>query len=459
MELGSALQRRLPAGSVVTDPDIVGSYSADHADWVVPGKAAAVVFPTSTEEVSAVVRLARQEGVPVVTRGAGSGLSGGAAAVDGCIVVCLDRMNRIIEVDEANQLAVVQPGVVNGDLKRAARAVGLWYPPDPASFEFSTIGGNLATNAGGLCCLKYGVTADFALGLEVVLSDGSVARFGRRTVKGVAGYDLTRLFVGSEGTLGIITEATVRLRPAPSAPATAVAVLPSLAAAGGAIEEIMRSGPVPSLLELMDRTTIRAVDDWQRMELDRDAAAIVLAQSDAPGGGALAEAAEMARRCEAVGATYTAVTDDPDEGEALLTARRLAYPALERLGATLLDDVAVPRSNLALLIEAVDEVSTRHGLTIGTFGHAGDGNLHPTIVYDRADQSSGERALAAFDDIVAAALALSGTVTGEHGVGVLKRAWLERELDAGAASLHRLLKDALDPDGILNPGKVTMSSK
>lgn len=452
--LTQRLREQLPADAVVDDRDIVLSYRADRAPWVPAGEPAVLVLPRTTLEVQAAVRVAGQLHVPIVVRGAGSGLSGGANAVDGCLVLCTSSMDEIVLLDVPNHLAVVQPGVLNAALSVAAAQEGLWYPPDPASFEFSSIGGNVATNAGGLCCVKYGVTADYVLGLEVVMADGSVVRTGRRTVKGVAGYDLTRLFVGSEGTLGIITEATLRLRAARSAPVTLAAEFPSLASAGVAVMDIMASGWTPALLELMDDVTVAAVDDWKNMGLDRAAAAVLLAQSDAGGAAGEEQVETFSECCRRAGASATFSTSDPREGEALLAVRRLAYPAMERLGATLLDDVAVPLSALPLLIREVQSIGAGHGLTIGTFGHAGDGNLHPTIVYDDHDAGATERARYAFGDIVRCALDLGGTITGEHGVGVLKREWLPHEVGSATMELHRSIKSALDPAGLLNPGKL-----
>lgn len=433
---------------------MVDAYRRDQTPLISAGNPLAVCFPTSTAEVAQTMRVAAGRRVPVVTRGAGSGLAGGANAVDGCIVLSTTRMDAILEIDDVDQHAVVQPGVLNGALKTACRAHALAYPPDPASFEFSTIGGNIATNAGGLCCVKYGVTRDYVLGLEVVLADGTILRTGRRTPKSVAGYDLTSLIVGSEGTLGIVTEATLRLRASASnAPSTAVATFASLEAAGDAVVAIMRSGVVPSLLEVMDQTTLRAVERWQRMELDTEAAALLLVQSDQPGAGAAADIEVVTGLCDGAGADAVIASDDPEEGAMLLAARRFAYPALERLGATLLDDVAVPRRRIPELLAGIGEIGHAGGVTIGTFGHAGDGNFHPTIVYDREDASAHDAALAAFDAIVRLALSLGGTVTGEHGIGLLKRSHLALELSDVAAGVHHAIKHALDPLGILNPGK------
>ncbi|HVF74462.1 MAG TPA: FAD-linked oxidase C-terminal domain-containing protein [Acidimicrobiales bacterium] len=447
------LRATLDASSVVTDPDVFEAFRHDQSTWAEPGMPSVLVRPRTTDEVVRIVRAANRYRVPIVPRGAGSGLSGGATAIEGCIVLSLDRMDAVLDVAPDDLVAVVQPGVLNGTLKATVAEEGLWYPPDPASAAFSSLGGNIATNAGGLCCLKYGTTRHWVLGLEAVLGDGRVVRTGGRTVKSVAGYDLTGLLVGSEGTLGVVTEATLRLAPAPPPRATLVAVFPTLAQAGAAVVAVVRR-VVPSMLEIMDRTTVRAVDDWKRMELDRDAAALVLAQSDAPTPDARRrELDAVAELCRDHGALYEVATDDPDEGEQLLMARRLAYPALERLGATVLDDVSVPRSAVASLVSACEQVADEHGVIVATFGHAGDGNLHPTIVYDRNDAGSCQRARTAFEAVVNAAVSLGGTVTGEHGVGSLKHSLLPLEIDPVRTAVHQDLKRALDPNGILNPGR------
>ncbi|MGH2677523.1 MAG: FAD-binding oxidoreductase, partial [Actinomycetota bacterium] len=416
----------------------------------------AAVRPASTAEVQEILRIASRHRVPVVPRGAGSGLSGGANAVDGCVVLLLTAMDRVLEIDRDSLFAVVQPGVVNADLARSAADAGLWYPPDPASAGFSTIGGNIATNAGGLCCVKYGVTRDFVLGLEVVLADGSALRTGRRTVKGVAGYDLTSLFVGSEGTLGVVTEATLRLRPSPPPPATLIGFFADLGSAGTAVAQIA-SQVVPSLLELMDRTTIQAVEEWKHLGLDVDAAAMLLARSDAGGVQAQEDIERMAEACIAAGATFLARSSDPMESDLLMSARRLAFPALERQGTVLLDDVAVPLGRIPALVVAVEGIAARHEVLIGTFGHAGDGNMHPTIVFDHQDADAVARASSAFDDIVRGTLELGGTITGEHGVGLLKRPYLGAEIGDQGLRVHSVIKQALDPQGILNPGKVLVT--
>jgi glycolate oxidase len=448
-ELGDAL----PAGAVVIDPDVLQTYRHDRTEWIEPGMPQAAAFPTTTEQVATAVRVAAAHRVPIVPRGAGSSLCGGSSAIDGCLVLCLERMDRVLEVDAIDQQAVLEPGVINADISRATADVGLWYPPDPASKTFCSIGGNIATNAGGLCCVKYGVTRDHVLGLEVVLADGTVLETGRRTIKGVAGLDLTQLLIGSEGTLGIVTRVRVRLTPLPQGTSTMVAVFPTLGAAGVAVADLTASGLQLSLLELIDRTTTLAVDDWRNMGLDREAAATLLAQSDSPEPLRGAEVAHAAAICEKAGASYTAATDDPAESEMLLQARRLAIPALERLGDTLLDDVGVPRSRIPHLVEATERIAERRGVTIGTFGHAGDGNMHPTIVLPRGDADAAARGKAAFDDILVAALELGGTITGEHGVGVVKQPFLEREVGAASMAVQRSIKRALDPLDLLNPGK------
>lgn len=441
------------AADVVVDPEVLGAYRADQAaHGLLPvGAPAALVRPTTTAEVQETVRAAAALGVPIVPRGAGTGLSGGANAIDGCVVLCLERMNRVVEVDAAAMTATVEPGLLNAGLGVAAREEGLWYPPDPASWETCSIGGNVATNAGGLCCVKYGVTRDALLGLEAVLADGQAVRLGRRTRKGVAGYDLAGLLCGSEGTLGVITEVTVRLLPRPPAAVTLAASFPGLDAAAEAIARIVRRHR-PSTLEIMDAATIAAVEAFEPQELDLEAGALLFARSDAGGAAGREEITAIRRLCEEAGASLAVVSDDEAEGRMLMAARRLAYPALERRGATLLDDVAVPIPAIPALVRGVQGVAARHELQIGTFGHAGDGNMHPTIVYDAAEGEQIRRARAAFDEIVVLAHDLGGTCTGEHGVGLLKVDHLDAELGA-ARGIGAMIKGALDPHGVLNPGK------
>lgn len=436
-------------GGLVTDSEILEGYRRDQCapDLVPNGRPAALVRPRTTAEVQRAVRAAASHGVPIVPRGAGSGLSGGAAAVDGCVVLSLEAMTDIA-IDESSLVATAQAGVLNGDLKRSAAEVGLFYPPDPASSEFCTIGGNVATNAGGLCCVRYGVTRDALLGLEVVLADGRVVELGRWTRKGVVGYDLPALLCGSEGTLGVITRATLRLQPTPPPASTLAASFPDIGRAGRAVARIVRQ-LVPSLLELMDATTVAAVQAFQPMDLGVDVGALLFARADRGTG----EVERMAAACEEAGASLVVSSDDEAEGRMLLAARRLAYPALERLGTTLLDDVSVPVGQIPALVEGITAIADRRRLTIGVFGHAGDGNLHPTIVFDHRAGEQVARARLAFADILDLTGRLGGTVTGEHGVGTLKRAAAIAEIGDGL-DMHRAIKRALDPTGLFNPGKL-----
>lgn len=442
---------QLPAGAVLVDPDRLASYRNDRAEGAPAGTPLAVVFPRSTQEVSKILSICHRERVPVVPRGAGSGLAGGANAIDGAIVLCLEKMAQIIQISEADATAYVEPGVLNEELRTAVRAHGLWYAPDPASREFCSIGGNVATNAGGLCCVKYGTTRENVLGLEVVLADGRVMRVGRRSLKGVAGYDLMNLLIGSEGTLGVVTGIRTRLRPLPPQAMTVVGVFADVVAAGRAVQEIL-GVTTPSLLELLDSTTVAAVEDLYAMGLDRTAT-LLIAQSDLPAPAAAAEVAAMGEMFERAGAHEVYVAEDAEQADALLAARRNAIFALEAQGRWLLDDIAVPRSALAEAIQRIESVAARHDVTIATFGHAGDGNLHPTIVFPHNDAEAEARAHAAFHDVIDVALAVGGTVTGEHGVGLLKARALGLELDPAAVSLHAAIKHAFDPVGILNPGK------
>lgn len=450
------LRAAVGGDAVLTDADVLAGYSRDMMPLAPAGWPLAVVLPRSAAAVQAVVLACAEHGTPVVPRGAGSGLTGAANAVDGCVVLSTARMNRIIEVDQDNRLAVVEPGVINLQLREAVEKRGLFYPPDPSSYDWCTIGGNLATNAGGLCCVKYGVTTDFVLGLEVVLADGQLLRTGRRTVKGVAGYDLTRLFVGSEGTLGVITRATLALRPLPQAPATLVASFGTTAAAGEAVAIIVREGMVPSLMEIMDRTSIRAVQDYQHTSLGEgtDSAALLLCQSDSGGEAARRELAAIEQACRAAGAELVYATDDLAEGRLLLAARRAVLPALETMGTWLTDDVCVPRTAITELIRSCEQIAARLGLTIAVVGHAGDGNMHPTIVYDATSPAQTERAHQAFGDILEVGLRLGGTVTGEHGIGKIKQDWLAREVGPVGIDVHRRIKAALDPQHLFNPGSM-----
>ncbi|MGW0248914.1 FAD-binding oxidoreductase [Nocardia goodfellowii] len=446
------LIERLPDGTVLTDPDLLASYRQDRALDPDAGTALAVVRARTTEDVVTTLRWAGAHGVPVVPRGAGSGLSGGSTALDGGIVLSTERM-RDITVDPVTRTAVVQPGLFNAEVKRAVAEQGLWYPPDPSSFEFCSIGGNAATNAGGLCCVKYGVTTDYVLGMEVVLADGTVVRLGGPRLKDSAGLSLTKLFVGSEGTLGIITELTLRLLPAQPPQSTVVASFATLTAATSAILAI--TGALrPSMLEFMDSVAINAVEDELRMGLDRNAAGLLVARSDAPGEFAAREAQIMLEACEKAGATEVFSTDDAEEGEAFTVARRFAIPAVEKLGPLLLEDVGVPLPRLGDLVTGVAAIAARNDVLVSVIAHAGDGNTHPLIVHDPTDADNTARAHKAFGEIMDLAIELGGTITGEHGVGRLKKDWLPNQLGPEVMDLTRRIKDALDPHGILNPGSI-----
>ncbi|MFJ4011401.1 FAD-binding oxidoreductase [Streptomyces sp. NPDC090026] len=452
-ELLERLRSGLPDEALISDPDVARSYDRDMAGFCEAGTPAAVVLPRTVEQVRHVMRTATALRVPVVPQGARTGLSGAANASDGCIVLSLTAMNRILEIDPVDRIAVVEPGVVNADLSRAAQKYGLTYPPDPSSWETCTIGGNIGTASGGLCCVKYGVTAEYVLGLTVVLADGRLLRTGRRTAKGVAGYDLTRLFVGSEGSLGIIVEAVLALKPKPPAPLVLAAEFPSAASACTAVCAVMEQGHTPSLLEIMDRTTLRAVNRLGNMGLPESTQALLLCAFDTPD--PAADLAAVAALCEAAGATEVVPADSPAESELLLQARRMSLPALEALApATMIDDVCVPRSRLGDMIDGTAAIAERHGLTIGVCAHAGDGNTHPVVCFDHQDADESRRARASFDEIMALGLELGGTITGEHGVGVLKKEWLATELGPVALELQRGIRETFDPLGILNPGKL-----
>ncbi|GAB3437633.1 FAD-binding oxidoreductase [Actinophytocola sediminis] len=446
----------LGTDGVLVDPDVTGSYRRDMMPLAPHGSPLAVVLPSDAAQVAAVVRACAEAKVPIVPRGAGSGLSGAANAIDGCVVLVTTRMNAIVEVDPDNRLAVVEPGVVNLDLRGAVEKHGLFYPPDPSSYDWCTIGGNLSTNAGGLCCVKYGVTTDSVLGLEVVLADGELLRTGRRTVKGVAGYDLTKLFIGSEGTLGVITRATLALRPLPQAPGTLVAAFSSVAAAGAAVSRVVREGIVPSLMEIMDATSIEAVEAHLKTELGagKGCAALLLCQSDAGGEQARRELSAIEQVCQDTGADLVHSTFDLAEGQLLLAARRAVLMALEEYGTWMTDDVCVPRTKIADLIAGCERISAEVGLRVAVVGHAGDGNMHPTIIYDPTSASEFERATRAFNDILAVGLSLGGTVTGEHGIGKIKREWLAKEIGPIGLRTHRAIKAALDPEHLFNPGSM-----
>ncbi len=448
------LRRMLRADQVLTDAASLDAYAHDDAEWAPYEPPLAVVLAEREQDVSAVVRLAAASGLRIVPRGAGTGLSGGANAMARSIVLSLERMTRIVEVNAAERYVVAEAGVINDTLREVVAGHGLWYPPDPASYRISTIGGNVATNAGGICCVKYGVTRDYVLGLRVVLADGDVVALGRRTAKGVTGYDLTSLMVGSEGTLGIVTEVTLQLLPLGGREERAVVgSFGSLRAAGVAVAEITAAGIVPSALELIDRTCIDAVDAWQGLGLPHGVDTMLLAKVDEVGAVGVERAASVARIMADAGAVSVEQAVDAAEVDRLFLARRLAYPALERLGPVLTEDICVPRGAVPEMLTRIQATAAEHDVVIANIAHAGDGNLHPLIIAPEGDEEAKARAKLAFDRIVDDCRALGGTVTGEHGVGLLKLPGAREELGSRVIDLHVAVKHALDPLGTLNPGK------
>jgi glycolate dehydrogenase FAD-linked subunit len=438
--------------AVRVDPVTCENYRFDWSRDPTAGIPIAVVRPADAAEVQTAIRWAAEHHIPVVPRGAGSGLSGGSSAVSGGIILSLERM-RSIEIDIAARVAVVEPGAFNADVKAAVAQHGLWYPPDPSSYEICSIGGNIATNAGGLCCVKYGVTTDYVLGLDVVLADGTLITLGGKRIKDVAGLSLLKLFVGSGGTLGIITRAILRLIPAQDSRSTLVAYFPTVQAAADTVVTIGKTLRA-SMMELMDQTSINAVEDYRSMGLDRSAGAMLIAQSDAPGAASAAEIEIMEAACATAGAKEVFITTDPDEGELFVAARRAAFPAIEARGSILLEDVGAPVPELPQLLSGIAAVAERYSVEIPVVAHAGDGNTHPIVVFDRGDTADQERAYLAFNEIMQLAIGLGGTITGEHGVGRAKKAALPAQLGPDVMALSHKIKNALDPLGILNPGAI-----
>ncbi|MGH7572842.1 MAG: FAD-binding oxidoreductase [Gemmatimonadota bacterium] len=416
---------------------------------------AAVILPRDPEEVARTVQLANEEGFALVPRGAGSGLSGGAVPTADSVVILFPTWNRILEIDERNLTAWVEPGVVTGVLHAAVEATGLFYPPDPGSMRVCTIGGNVAENAGGLRGLKYGVTKNYVQGLDVVLPTGEAVRLGGKSIKDVAGYNLIDLMVGSEGTLGIFTRILLRLVPRPEAVRTMLALYDTMEAAGESVAAIIAGHIVPATLELLDRTTIRAVEAFAGLGLPSDLGALLLIEVDGRRHEVEQDAHEVVRLCRLHGARDVRLAASAEEADDLRAARRVAFSALARGGPTvILEDATVPRSEVPEMLRRIHAAADRHGATIATFGHAGDGNLHPTCLTDERDTAAVARAEAAFEEIFAAAIALGGTITGEHGVGLAKRRFLASQLGDPAIRLMRQIKAVLDPNQVLNPGKI-----
>lgn len=415
----------------------------------------AVVSPASTAEVSALLQIAHRHELAVIPRGMGSGLAAGAVPFGGGLVLNLTRMNRILEIDRENMTATAQAGVITADLAAAVEAQGLFYPPDPASVRHSTLGGNVACNSGGPRCLKYGVTGDYVMALEIVLADGRVLRAGNKCIKDVTGYDLIHLFVGSEGTLGIVTEVTVRLLPKPQAKRTALAIFPGIESASKAVNGILLAGVLPATLEIVDETAIQCVEQYLHLGLECTTEAMLLAETDGDPEGAEREIEVLAEICRQGGARQVTVARDAAGSDELWCARRAVSPSLGRIRPNKLgEDIVVPRSAIPDMVARIKQISFQHDLPIVIFGHAGDGNLHPNILFDKRDPEEWKRVEAAVADLFAAAVELGGTLSGEHGVGVLKRPYLEMAVGPLAIEVMSSIKQALDPRGILNPGKV-----
>jgi len=414
-----------------------------------------VVFVTTTEHIAAVLKLANATRTPLVTRGSGTGLSGGSLPSADCIVMCTAKMNRILEVDRANLTMLVEPGVTTLQVADAAAAVGLFYPPDPGSMKISTIGGNVAENSGGLRGLKYGITRNYVMGLEVVLPDGEVLFTGNKCVKDVAGYSLKDLFIGSEGTLGVMTKVLLKLIPKPAAKRTMVATFSAMDAAAQTVSDIIAAQIIPCTLEFLDRTTIHCVEDFAKVGLPLDCEALLLMETDGHPAAVDEEAAQMAALAKQNGAMEVRIAKDDAEATKLATARRSAFSALARLApTTILEDATVPRSELAKMVRFVDVVAKKYKLRVGTFGHMGDGNLHPTFLTDERNKDEMHRVHEAFNEIFKEAIRLGGTITGEHGVGVAKKDFMPKFLGDASLRVHRELRKTLDPHGILNPGKM-----
>ena len=453
-EITDRLRAFLKDDQILTADEDLDVYSFD-GTAMLRQRPQCVVLPETAEEVSQVLALANAKKVPVVTRGSGTGLAGGSVPVDGCIVLCLVRLNRIVELDAKNLVMVVEPGVLTQDIADAASAAGLFYPPDPGSIKISTIGGNVANNSGGLRGLKYGVTRDYIMALEVVLSDGRVLNTGSKCVKDVAGFSLRDLFIGSEGCLGVVTRVTLKLIPQPVAKKTMLALFDSMTSAAGTVSSIIENKIIPCTMEFLDRVTVECVESYAQIGLPTDCEALLLVEVD----GHAAEVAEQAEQILALatsgGAREVRLAQSADEALRLASARRTAFSALARLAPTVvLEDVTVPRSELARMVARIEEVGQRHGVRVGTFGHMGDGNLHPTFLCDERNVDEMHRVEEALQEVVDDAIELGGTITGEHGVGLAKKSFLPAQLgEVGIAMLHRL-KDSFDPMGILNPGKV-----
>jgi glycolate oxidase len=427
------------------------AYDAAVLEPVLP---ALVVRPRSAELLGQAVRLCNENGLPLTVRGAGTNLSGGTIPLPGGVVVLSNALNQILEINEADLYAVVQPGVVTAKLAQAVEARGLFYPPDPGSMAVSTLGGNVAENAGGLRGLKYGVTRDYVMGLNFFSAAGETVKTGSRTVKCVTGYNLTGLLVGSEGTLGVISEIILKLIPLPQARQAMLATFGDIAKASETVAAIIAQRIVPATLEFLDNFTIRTVEDYSHAGLPVEAAALLLIEVDGHPAVVKEEAEKVAAICRQQGAEAVVAAKDDAERDRIWSARRAALSALAKLKPTVvLEDATVPRSRIPAMVQAIQEIGRRFDLAIGTFGHAGDGNLHPTILTDRRNAAEWQRVEGAVDAIFEAALGLGGTLSGEHGIGAAKARFMEKEVGRGTILYSKRLKAALDPKNILNPGK------
>lgn len=448
------LRKILPPSQILGEPEDLIPYSFD-GTATLQQLPLAVALPRATPEVVALVQWARERHVPIITRGTGTGLAGGCVPVPGGLVIALSHFDKILEFDRANLCLLTEPGVPTQEISTLVEAQGLFYPPDPSSMKISTIGGNVANNSGGLRGLKYGVTRDYVMGLEVVLANGDVVWLGSKCVKDVAGLSLKDLFIGSEGVLGIITKILLKLIPKPPARRTLLATYPSLEKAAQAVADIIAHPVIPCTLEFLDRHTIRAVEDFAQVGLPVDAEAILLMESDGHPAQVAEEASAMEEIARRAGALEVKTASSPEEGLRLATARRSAFSALARIRpTTILEDVTVPRSELPALVRRIEEIARQHNVQVGVFGHFGDGNVHPTFLTDERDEEEMKRVEAALAETMDAAIALGGTITGEHGIGLAKKPYLPHQFSAADMALLAAVKQSLDPANLLNPGKI-----
>lgn len=419
-----------------------------------------VVSPRNTEEIASIVKLCNKENIPIVPRGSGTNLCAGTTPLEGGIVLLFKHMDQILEIDEENLTITTQPGVITKDIFEAAEAVGLFYPPDPGSMHISQIGGNIGENSGGLRGLKYGVTRDYVLGLEIVLPNGEIIRTGGKLAKDVAGYDLTRLYVGSEGTLGVITEATLKLIPQPETKKSMLALYHDLEKAAETVSAIIANRIIPATLEFLDQHTLQAVEDYAQVGLPLDAKAVLLIEQDGSAEVVKEDMDKIAKLCKENDAFEVSIAKTKEEADALMTARRASLSALSRLKpTTILEDATVPRSEIARMVKGINDIAEKYELTICTFGHAGDGNLHPTCLTDARDKEEIVKVDLAFEEIFKKAVELGGTITGEHGVGVMKLPYLHLKVGEAGIEAMRSIKQALDPNNIMNPGKIFSSAE